>query len=111
MLDGEYSYTLLDNIKIFWGYPTFSRLMVGQLCSGESIADLLGILCLFRADGRPTLLGESIVESCLTLRGVKVSWSYSSAESTLYLEDRAACTVRRILIAPASVGEGTCGGA
>ena len=50
---------------------------------GESVADLLGILCLFRADGRPTQLGESIAESCLTLRGVKVSWLDSSTELTL----------------------------
>ena len=49
---------------------------------GERV-DLLGILCLSRADGRPTLLGESIVESCLTLRGVKVSGLCSSAEPTL----------------------------
>ena len=53
----------------------------------------------------PSLLGGSIAESCFTLWGVKVSWSYSSAESTLYLEDSAACTVQTILIAPASVGE------
>ena len=95
MLAEEYLYTLLGNIEIFWGYP-LDGLMVDQLCSGESIADLLEILCLFRADGRPTLLGESIADSfvvaslngesvhyCLTLRGVKVSWSYSSAELTL----------------------------
>ena len=75
MLAEEYIYTLLENIKIFWGYLTFPGLMVDQLCLGESIADLLGTLCLFRADGRPTLLGESIAESCLTLQGVKVSWS------------------------------------
>ena len=50
---------------------------------GESITELLGILCLFRDDGRPTLLGESIAESCLTPWGVTVSWSYSSAELTL----------------------------
>ena len=62
MLVEEYLYTLLGNIKIFWGYPTFSGLMVDQLCSGESIADLLEILCLFRDDGRPPLLGESIVD-------------------------------------------------
>ena len=72
---------------------------------------MLGILCLFRANGRPTLLGESIAESCLTLRGVKVSWSYSPTEPTLDLEDKAAYTVRTILIAPVSAGEGTCGGA
>ena len=54
--------------------------------------------------------GESIVESCLTLRGVKVSWSYSSAESTLVPGGQSDCTVQIILIAPASVGEGTCGG-
>ena len=83
MLAEEYLYTLLGNIKIFWGYPTFPGLMVDQLCSEESITDLLEILCLFRADGRPTLFGESIADSCLTLRGVKVSWSYSSAEITL----------------------------
>ena len=83
MLAEEYLYTLLRNIKISWGYPTFPGLMVDQLCSRESIADLLGILCLFGADGRPTLLGESIAESCLTLRGVKVSRSNSSAELTL----------------------------
>ena len=57
MLAEEYLYTLLENIKILWGYPTFSGLMVDQLCLGEIIADLLGILCLFRTDGRPTLLG------------------------------------------------------
>ena len=33
---------------------------------GESIADLLEILCLFGDDGRATLLGESTAESCLT---------------------------------------------
>ena len=79
---------------------------------------MLGILTLFRDDGRPTLLGESIADSsmiaglrgesfhcCLTLRGVKVSRSCSSTESTLYLEDRAACTVWTILIAPVSAGE------
>ena len=111
MLAEEYLYTLLGNIKIFWGYPTFPGLMVDQLCSEESITDLLEILCLFRADGRPTLFGESIADSCLTLRGVKVSWSNSSAESNLYLEDRAAYTVQTILIAPVSAGEGTYGGA
>ena len=74
---------LLENIKIFWGYPTFSGLMVGQLCLGESITDLLGILCLFRAYGRPTLLGEILADSCPTLRGVEVSWVHSSAELTL----------------------------
>ena len=71
---------------------------------------------LFRDDGRPTLLGESIAdlfmiaslsgESFIVLLwGVKVSWSYSSAESTLYLEDRAACTVRTVLIAPVFAGD------
>ena len=57
--------------------------MVDQLCSGESVADLLEILCLFGADGRPTLLGESIAEFCLALQGVEVTWSCSSAELTL----------------------------
>ena len=47
MLAEEYLYTPLGNIKIFWGYPTFPGLMVDHLCSGESITDLLGILCLF----------------------------------------------------------------
>ena len=41
------------------------------------------IQCLVRADERPTLLGESIYDSGLTQRGVKVSWSNSSTESTL----------------------------
>ena len=36
-----------------------------------------------RAYGRPTLLEESIADSGLTLRGVKVSWLHSSAELTL----------------------------
>ena len=44
---------------------------------------MLEILRLFRADGGPTLPGESIAESCLTLRGVKVSGLHSSAELTL----------------------------
>ena len=39
MLAGEYPYSSLGNIKTFWEYPTF-----------------------FRADGKPTLLGESIVD-------------------------------------------------
>ena len=63
MLAEEYLYTSLENIKTYWGYPTF-----------------------FRDDGRLTLLGESIVDSFIvaslsweiypyypTLRGVKVS--------------------------------------
>ena len=50
---------------------------------GESVVDLLGILCLFRADDRPTLLEESIAESYLTLRGVEVTWLRSSAKPTL----------------------------
>ena len=66
-------YTPLGNIEIFWGYPISLRLTVDQLCTGESVADLLEILCLFRADGRPTLLGESMAGSCLTLQGVKIS--------------------------------------
>ena len=37
----------------------------------------------FWADGRPTLPRESIADSGLTLRGVKVSWLRSSAEITL----------------------------
>ena len=32
----------------------------------ERVVGLLEIQCLVRADGRPTLLGESIVEPCLT---------------------------------------------
>ena len=48
---------------------------------GESIADLLEILCLVGLMGDPLCLGR-IVESCFTLRGVKVSWSRSSAEPT-----------------------------
>ena len=40
-------------------------------------------MCLFRADGKPTLLEESIAESGLTLWGVKVTWLHSSAEPTL----------------------------
>ena len=91
-LAGEYLYTPLGNIKTFWGYPTFLGLMVDQLC--------LGRVLLIVA----SLSGESFYY-CLTLRGVKVSWSYSSAESTLYLVDRAACTVRTILIAPVSAGQ------
>ena len=71
---------------------------------------MLEILCLFRADGRPILLGESIAETCLTLRGVKVSWLNSSAEPTLVPCGQSNCTVRTILIAPVSVGEGACGG-
>ena len=84
--------------------------MVDQLCSGESIAVLLEILFLFRANGRPNLLGESITESCLTLQGVKVSWSNSSAESTFVSGEQGSYTVWTTLIAPASMGEGTCGG-
>ena len=83
MLAEEYMYILLGNIEIYWGYPTFPGLMVGQLCLGESIADLLEMLCLFRVAGRSTLLGESIAEPCFTPRGVKVSWLHSSAEPTL----------------------------
>ena len=49
---------------------------------GESIADLLEILCLVRAAGR-LAARESIVESCLTRRGVKVSGLRSSVEPTL----------------------------
>ena len=67
---------------------------------GESITDLLEILCLVRADGRPTMLGERIAESYLTLRGVKVSWSCSSAELTLV--DRATRLLRQLIIAPVS---------
>ena len=37
----------------------------------------------FRADGKPNLLGESIVESYPTLRGVEVFGLHSSAELTL----------------------------
>ena len=37
----------------------------------------------FRVDREPTLFGESIVESCLTLRGVEMIYSHSSVESTL----------------------------
>ena len=40
-------------------------------------------MCLFRADRKPTLLGESIAESRLTLRGIEVTWLRSSAEPTL----------------------------
>ena len=69
MLAEEYLYTLLGNIKIFWRYPTFPGLMVDQLCSGESIAELLGILFLFRADGRPTLLGERVLLNLVLLCG------------------------------------------
>ena len=65
---------------------------------GESIADLLEILCLFGADRRPTLPGESMTESCLTLQGVKGSWSHSSAESTLYLVDRATVQFGQFLL-------------
>ena len=35
MLAEEYLYTLLENIEIFWGYPTFLGLMVDQLCLGR----------------------------------------------------------------------------
>ena len=44
---------------------------------------MLVILCLLRADGRPTLPGESIVESGLTLWGVEATWLRSSAEPIL----------------------------
>ena len=71
---------------------------------------MLEIQCLVRADGRPTLLGESIYDSGLTQQGVKVSWSNSSTESTLYLEENS-YPVWAALVAPASVGEGTCRGA
>ena len=49
---------------------------------GERV-DLLEILCLLGLIGDQLCSGESIVESCLTLQGVKVSWSHCSAESTL----------------------------
>ena len=80
------------------------------------------MLNFLRDDSSLSLLGESIADSFMVvslsgeiyhyrfIRGVKVSWLYSSAESTLYLEDRATCTVRIILIAPVSAGEGACGG-
>ena len=67
-----------------------------SLYSAEEYYDLLGIPKLFRADGRLTLLGESITDSfivashsgesyhyCFTLQGATVSGSYSSAEPTL----------------------------
>ena len=45
----------------------------------ESIADLLGEQGAYcRADDRLTLPGESIAESCLTLWRVEVTWSHSS---------------------------------
>ena len=93
------------------GIPNFLNADSRLTLLGESVADLLEILCLFGAAGRPTLLGESIAEPCLTLRGVKVPGLCSSAELTLYLEGRVTCVVRTILIAPVSAREGTCGGA
>ena len=81
---------LVRNVCIlYWGMLRFSggiqlpRTGSRLTLLGESIADLLEILCLVRTDGRPTLLGESVAESCLTLRGAKVTWLCSSAEPTL----------------------------
>ena len=82
--------TMLGSIGIFWGIPNFLKADSRRTLLGESVADLLEILCLLGADGRPTLLEERALLIYLTLRGVEVSWLHSSAESTLYLEDRAA---------------------
>ena len=73
---------------------------------GMSVADLLEIRCLVRVDGRLTAW-EGIVESWLTLWGIKISWLHSSAELSLvpwWTEqlDR----FRQLIIAPVSdVGE------
>ena len=39
------------------GIPNFLKADSSLTLLGESVADLLEILCLVRADGRPTLLG------------------------------------------------------
>ena len=73
---------------------------------------MLELLCLFGAEERPTLLGESMADSGLTLRGVKVSWSFFSRTYLGTLVDRATRSLRQLIIAPISdVGEeDTCGG-
>ena len=48
--------------------PNFLKADSRLTLLGESIADLLEILCLVRVDGRPTLPRESIAEI----------WSYST---------------------------------
>ena len=98
MLAEEYLYTLLGNIKIFWGYPTFSGLMVDQLCLGESIADLLGILCLFRADGRPTLFGESIADLSYSEGSEGILVTFFSQTYLGTWVDRATRSLRQFLL-------------
>ena len=83
MLAWEYLYTPPGNVEILWGMSNFLKADSRLTILGERVDDLLEILCLFRADGRPTLLEESIVASCLSLRGVEISWLHSSAGHTL----------------------------
>ena len=47
------------------GIPIFLKADSRLTLLGESIADLLEILCLFGADGRPTLLGRVLLNLVL----------------------------------------------
>ena len=93
MLAEEYSYTPLGNIKTFWGYQTFLALDGGLTLLEESIDDSFMVASLNQ--GRATI-------TCLTLWGVKVSWSHSSTESTLVPGGQRNHITRTILIAPIS---------
>ena len=66
MLAWEYLYTPPGNVEILWGMPNFLKADSRLTPLGESVADLLEVLCLFGAAGRSTLPGESIAD-----------WSYS----------------------------------
>ena len=92
ILAGEHSYTPLGNIK------TLVVLIVDQFC--------LGRVLLIRCKSQ---LGESY-HYCLTLRGVKVSYPYSSVEYTSVPGEQSGCTVWTVFIAPVSTGEGACKG-
>ena len=47
------------------GIPNFLKTDNRLTLLGESIADLLEILCLVRVDGRPTLLGRALLNLVL----------------------------------------------
>ena len=59
MLAQEHLYTPLGNVEIFWGISNFLKVDCRLTLLGESVVDLLEILCLFRANGSATLLEEN----------------------------------------------------
>ena len=84
------------------GIPNFLKADSRLTLLGESITDLLEILCLYRAYGGPTLLGRVLLSLILLAGSGDILVTFFSRTYLCTLVDSATRSLRPLIIAPVS---------